>query len=57
MYKDTEEEKTVTKKLYKLKQTLSAIIYIVTDKLLDKVSRLLVLVGLAAQQIGDIVTG
>jgi len=27
------------------------------DKLLDKVSQLLVLVGLAAQQIGNVVTG
>ena len=27
------------------------------DKLIDKVSQLLVLVGLAAQQIGDIMTG
>jgi len=29
----------------------------VTDKFLDKVSQLLVLVGLAAQQIGDVITG
>ena len=31
--------------------------HIVTDELLDEVSRLLVLVGLAARQIGDVVTG
>ena len=29
----------------------------VTDKLINEVSQLLVLVGLAAQQIGDIITG
>ena len=29
----------------------------VTDKLIDEVSQLLVLVGLAARQIGDIITG
>ena len=32
-------------------------ILVVTDELLDEVLQLLVLVGLAAQQVGDIVTG
>ena len=30
---------------------------VVTDELIDEILRLLVLVGLAAQQVGDIVTG
>jgi len=35
MYRDSKEEETATRKLYKLKQTVSAIVYIIEFQLLS----------------------